>query len=304
VPFQILNLNDAPRESIEQLGTKQKFWTTLPGLGRCLCKLPRPGTGEDWSEVVAAEIAALMGLPHAAYLFGDYHGEPLVVSPSFAQTAQSTLILGNALLMQIDPIYNVGAVRYRQNTHTVDRVINVLDYVDIKTPHGSPESIGTPPGVFLGYLALDALIGNTDRHHENWGLVVELENHQSVVRLAPTFDHASSLGCHETDANRERRLLSSDRNSDCAAYARRARSAFFQNETDEKPVTTHSAFLLAAERHAAAARYWIEAILRIRREDFDILLAEVPPHRLSNASRRFALEILMSNHRNLAEVQL
>jgi hypothetical protein len=214
VPFPILNLDNAPRESIEQLGTKQKFWTTLPELGRCLCKLPRQGTGEDWSEVIAAGIAALMGLPHARYFFGEYHGEPLVVTPSFAQSLQSTLILGNALLMQVDPIYNVGAVRYRQNTHTVDRVLNVLNYAEIRTPHGTPESVGTAPDVFLGYLALDALIGNTDRHHENWGLVVELESDQAVVRLAPTFDHASSLGCHETDANRERRLLSRDRNSD------------------------------------------------------------------------------------------
>jgi hypothetical protein len=85
VAFQVLNLNDAPRETIEQLGTKQKYWTTIPELGRRLCETARPGTGEDWSEVVAAEIASLMGLPHAQYFLGDYNGEPVVVTPSFLQ---------------------------------------------------------------------------------------------------------------------------------------------------------------------------------------------------------------------------
>jgi hypothetical protein len=184
--------------------------------------------------------------------------------------------------------------------------MNLLANLDIHPPHGCPrvENLQTAADVFVGYLGLDALIGNTDRHHENWGLVVELENDQAIIRLAPTFDHASSLGCHETDAKKERHLFSRDRNFDCAAYAKRARSAFFLNETDKKPMSPQAALLQAAEGHAAAARYWIDAILRIRREDFDILLGEVPPSRLSNASRRFALELLMSNHENLAGVQL
>ena len=306
VPFPILNLNDAPRESIEQLGTKQKYWTTLPDLGRCLCKVPRPGSGEDWSEVVAAQIADKIGLPHARYILGDYHGDPLVVTPSFAQNPGSTLVLGNTLLMQIDQTYNVGAVRFHQSTHTIDRVIRLLGLDVIMPPRDSPqvEVVQTAAGVFLGYLALDALIGNTDRHHENWGLVIGPENEQAVIRLAPTFDHASSLGCHETDANRERRLCSPDPNFDCAAYAGRARSAFYLEPTDSRPLTTNAAFAEAAKRHPEAARYWIDAILRISREEFDILLGEVPPHRLSNISRRFALEVLMSNHRKLSEVRL
>ncbi len=276
-------------------------------MGRCLCKVPRPGSGEDWSEVVAAQIASKMGLPHARYILGDYHGEPLVVTPSFAQTSGSTLVLGNTLLMQIDETYNnVGAVRFHQSTHTIDRVMRLLSIPGIMPPRDSPgaEAIQTAPSVFLGYLALDALIGNTDRHHENWGLIIGPEDDQSVIRLAPTFDHASSLGCHETDANRERRLCSPDPNFDCAAYAGRARSAFYLEPTDGKPLTTNQAYVEASKRLPEAAAYWIDTILRISREEFDILLGEVPPHRLSNTSRRFALEVLMSNHRKLSEVQL
>ena len=53
--FEILEVPKNAEESIEQLGTKYKFWFHHPTLGRCLCKLGRPNTGEDWSEKVAAE---------------------------------------------------------------------------------------------------------------------------------------------------------------------------------------------------------------------------------------------------------
>jgi hypothetical protein len=51
-------------------------------------------------------------------------------------------------------------------------------------------------------LTFDALIGNTDRHHENWGLL-----HQRTLKvpppnthLAPAFDNGTSLG-HEFSDN-------------------------------------------------------------------------------------------------------
>jgi hypothetical protein len=49
------------------------------------------------------------------------------------------------------------------------------------------------------YFVLDALICNTDRHHENWGFLmtyqpVDSENVNDQLKMAPSFDHASSLG--------------------------------------------------------------------------------------------------------------
>ncbi len=63
---------EAGGTSIEQLGTKEKFWYEGPALGTCLCKIVRPSTGEDWSEKAAAELAGLLGIPHARYEFGEW----------------------------------------------------------------------------------------------------------------------------------------------------------------------------------------------------------------------------------------
>jgi hypothetical protein len=45
------------------------------------------------------------------------------------------------------------------------------------------------------------------RHHQNWGLILSPDK---KTYLAPTFDHASSLGRNETDENREDRLATKD----------------------------------------------------------------------------------------------
>lgn len=47
-------------------------------------------------------------------------------------------------------------------------------------------------------LLFDALIGNTDRHHDNWGLLWSTAH---CVRMAPVFDNGTSLG-HEIYPNK------------------------------------------------------------------------------------------------------
>lgn len=43
----------------------------------------------------------------------------------------------------------------------------------------------------------DALIGNTDRHQDNWGILIDLDDSDPIsTRLAPIFDNGTSLG-HE-----------------------------------------------------------------------------------------------------------
>lgn len=57
---------------------------------------------------------------------------------------------------------------------------------------------------------LDAVIGNTDRHHENWGILRKRVGDRWQGMVAPTFDHASSLGRElrdEGDGKSRRQIL-------------------------------------------------------------------------------------------------
>ena len=46
---------------------------------------------------------------------------------------------------------------------------------------------------FIDILIFDALIGNCDRHSENWGLVGNTNSDGLKNRLAPAYDNAASL---------------------------------------------------------------------------------------------------------------
>ena len=63
-----------PGRRLEPLGSKAKFWFRVEGtptrLG--LFKYARTGTGEPWAELIAAELAWLLGLPHANYDLATY----------------------------------------------------------------------------------------------------------------------------------------------------------------------------------------------------------------------------------------
>ena len=58
---------ESVHESEEMMGSKNKFWYLDPMEEEeyWLFKYPRCNTGEHWAEKIAAEVAALLEIPHA-----------------------------------------------------------------------------------------------------------------------------------------------------------------------------------------------------------------------------------------------
>lgn len=292
---------DAPL-NWEQMGSKEKFWFQDPQWGKCLFKTARDGTGEDWAEKVVAELCALLGLPHATYDLARWNGKRGVVSPRFVPSG-AALIHGNELLGFIHEDYPRTApgdrAFCRVPQHTVGRVLGVLSNSRVHLPDGwsAPEGIRTAPEVFTGYLLLDAWVGNTDRHHENWGFIAVRTAEEPHVRLhlAPTFDHASSLARELGDEQRAARMSSADKRQSAAAYASRARSALFRAETDRNPLGTLEAFLAAARRFPEAATRWVEILGRIQEPEIRAIFDRVPGAILSAVASAFGLALLSFN---------
>ncbi len=130
--FPVITLDDNAPEFPEQLGTKDKFWLRIDDQ-RHLFKIGRPGTGENWSERIAAELAELLGLPHAYYDLAFWRGQQGVLSPLFVPQG-GRLILGNELLAAIHAGYPEHDVR-RVRDHTLGRIHALL----------INQAIGVPP---------------------------------------------------------------------------------------------------------------------------------------------------------------
>lgn len=278
---------------VEQVGTKEKFWVRVDNRNY-LFKIGRPGTGENWAEKVACEVADSLSIPHAHYELAILVGDdtPGVVTESFVPPS-GQLILGNDFLAEIVDGYD-GAKRYQQKSHTVRHVMAFTRISVLGLPLGFRRrmSIRRAADVFVGYLMLDALIGNTDRHHENWGLIA---GPKIGIRLAPTFDHASSLGRNESDDRRRFRLSTNDPNATVRAYADRARSAFYEKVDSASPLTTMDAFNLAADIRPEAGKYWRKKLGGLQDAKVLDILGRVPDDWMSEDAKRFAFEMIGHN---------
>lgn len=295
-PYPIVEVPNESSSQLEQLGSKAKFWFRASDGTRMLFKEGYPGSGEHWAEKIACEVARGIGLPHAEYDLAVCDGRAGVVSPIFVPEG-GRLIHGNELLARVVPEYE-ETKRFRASQHTLTRVLAVLRSPRVLTPLGWTQSPGldNAVGVFIGYLLLDALIGNTDRHHENWGLIKVPE---VGLALAPTFDHASSLGRNESDTHRIERLKTRDKGRSVASYARRAKSGLYKTHTSRKPLTTFDAFGEAASFNPTAAACWRERLGHLSVETLAEIVQRIPSDVLSEPARLFALEMMKENRERL-----
>lgn len=298
--YPILEATEWQVASEEALGSKEKDWLREPGSGTLwLWKVTRDGTGDDWSEKLAERCATVLGIPHAATELAVRAGRRGVLSRDFRRTRDGALVLGNELLWERYAGYPKHQVR-RVSHHTVDRVLETLELYFPPAQDAIEIASLSAPEFFVGYLMLDAWIGNQDRHHENWGAVEgDDELLGPIWRLAPSYDHASSLGQNETDARRELRLLTKDRNATLEVWASKAVTPFYAAAGDTRPLSPHDAFQRARVRYPDAGQLWLDRLRAVPQAVVDTAVGRVPEHLMSPLARRFALRLLSINRDRL-----
>lgn len=285
-------------ENREPLGSKEKVWLRDPRgeQPRVLFKYNRANTGEDWAEKIAAELAELLGLPHAIVQLAAMDGKRGAALYDFTNNRRVALVHGNELLEVVDPNYPKHQ-RYGAVEHTLASVMSILDRPVVHLPEVSrplPGGVTDALGVFVGYLMLDAWIGNTDRHHENWGLLLHKTRQRRRLTLAPSYDHASSLGRELSDDARTRGGNPAH-GTPVERYARKAKSAFYPGDGGQKPLSTFEAVQVATTRRPEAGDAWRERLRRISHEAVRGIVDAVPSEHMSVIAKDFACALLAHN---------
>lgn len=297
--YTIENVSVYAQEQAEQLGTKYKFWYRDKSGEHYLFKEGRPGTGENWAEKVCCELCGLLEIPHSHYELAVWKGRKGVITKSFVPN-NGRLIFGNELLSHFVEGYK-GERRERAHKHTLSRVMALMcaggDVIKMPIGYSPPPEIISVAGLFIGYLMMDALVGNQDRHDENWGLILSPDER---ITLAPTFDHASSLGRNEHDNVRKEVLTTKDAGRSLERYVERARSAFY-SRTQKKPLSTLKAFVDAVRRpeERRAKAYWLTQLEALKVNDFHKILTNIPPSEISDLAINFACKMLEINRDRL-----
>jgi hypothetical protein len=287
--FPILQVDPNSLIGDEQLGSKSKFWFAHEGK-RWLFKLARERTGEDWAEKVGSEIAKCVPVAAARVELADYRGQRGSASLSFIEDHES-LVHGNEILA--GQIFGYDRQKkLRQNDHTFANIVAA-----VRKLVGGAEWYHDVLKDIARYIVLDALICNTDRHHENWGFLTTYQTSDNGTvrmrfRMAPSFDHASSLGRELLD-DRASAILTAN---GVAAYAQRGHGGIYWEHTDNRGANPLELIKLASSKFPDYFREPIAGVAGTRVEQLLDIVNKVPNAVISEPARHFAQALLAHTH--------
>ena len=293
--LSIIEIEPEWRRELEPLGSKPKFWFRYDEED-WLFKVARENTGEHWAEKLASDIALALGLPTHRAELAVYEGRRGSAVRSFLKKSE-VLIHGNEVLGGTIVGYEKDK-QHGQADHNFDNIVAVLERLFKDERNREIASLR-----FVGYLVLDALVGNTDRHHENWGILLKLlkqgtrEGDKAVtIEVAPTFDHASSLGRELLD---ERRLALMAETGGIGRYLRKARGGIFANADARRGLAPINLVEMIANRYPKLFQPWQERLSRFETEDFSVLVAQIPEDWMGEVAKEFVLAFLEESRKLL-----
>ncbi|WHP16461.1 hypothetical protein [Cellulomonas sp. ES6] len=257
--------------------------------------------GEDWAELIATMVSAVLGVPCAEVR--------LCCGPRGEGSISRTVIpkrydIREGLIWVPDQL-GLEEYRPRRSGESVKRPGHSLEKI-----RDSLRGVSKPPGAehlagldgydtFAGYLCLDALIANRDRHEQNWAVLEPALAGDEPTMLAPSFDHGSGLGYNLTDD--ARRAKAADPGA-LERFAVKGTAHRFEHSKDTKPIT-----LVAAAAHGlslatpTAQAYWRDRVMELDLSDVCAAVMDAACDALSDPARTMATKLLDMNLRRLRD---
>ena len=301
-----------------------------------LLKFPRPNTGEHWAEKIAAEVGKLIGVECAPVELANCDGDLVTICESFdpdnwyelyeyvvdekemmddeylvpddvvcgtdvegIDIEGSIFIPGSEILAsKIDGYDTSPEVRFRQRDHNVRNIIEAVKETISGEDDQPRQDLTDVLTSLASYALLDALIGNMDRHHENWMIKDEISNGLRRFSAAPSFDHASSLG-RELENERRIRILDS---GGILSYLMRGHGGVFaEGERKRAPSPLETARYVS--QHWPT--YTQPALQRIREtpdSEFRTVIDRVPAEFMGDIAKEFAYQIIVTSKAELLKL--
>lgn len=284
--YPILEVQPEWAPQTENMGSKQKFWYLLPGDTESywLFKYPRRAdSGEHWAEKIAAEVAGLLGVPHARVELAEHQGNRGSITENIVPEHHD-LIHGNEVLESAILYQDSSDLNFHSSSHTLENIWLAFD-----STFGSDAVRLEAKNRFAEYLVLDAVVGNTDRHSENWGILQRQNASRTIVSLAPSYDHGSSLGHELLDARRDRWLREGE---GADVYTERGRGQIYWHRTDRYGPSPLELIRLAVPQYPEPFHKAIAKVDNLDCSTLEGIVSDVPEGWMEPSARTFAFELM------------
>ena len=170
--YEIIDASSWEIDEYPGKGSKDKEMLVEPETRRLVMfKYPSEGSGDTWSEKIASEIGIHIGYNVQKVNLGEFNGRYGSLSYWFLERGEP--LSEGADLVKSDEF----DVRSRPNLQFIKQILD----------SHNKELFSN----FVEIVIFDILIGNTDRHMENWGIIKDAKG---ISFLSPAYDNSSSLG--------------------------------------------------------------------------------------------------------------
>ena len=152
-------------------------------------------TKEIWTELIASKIGNYIGLNIPKTLPAYNNGEYGVLIKNFLTLGTSGMPVNE--LIEAKEILNLLGVSKKHNLASVKMILDASKVAK------------NAWNEYIKMFTFDTLIGNTDRHDENWGLLYNRAI--KLFELAPIYDNASCLTYGENESRVDMLLTNNDK---------------------------------------------------------------------------------------------
>lgn len=149
-----------------------------------------------WTEIIAYRIGCMLKIP-VPPAFVAFNSNTKVCGSliewflNYPNQIEERRVPGGDIMMKLIPSYD----RKKGNAHNFETIALYLSILDKKSQFETSWLT-----FWCDMILFDAIIGNIDRHQDNWGLLWN-QDQASRVRMSPVFDNGTSLGYEILEEN-------------------------------------------------------------------------------------------------------
>lgn len=207
----------------EGSGRSEKIWLQNPDTGQIgLFKFKKDiDTTDNISECIAYDLACILGIPCAKFEVGMYEGREGSMSYNILKKPDQILVEGIHFIMLMYPKYNPELFidTMTSNRYSIEMIKKAIERF-------------VPIDDLLKMLMFDYLIGNSDRHQNNWAILIE----NGKMQWSPLYDNSSSLCAYISEKNIPN-YMGKDKNRWNSLIDTKSKSLIRCRELDEKRPT-------------------------------------------------------------------
>ena len=232
---------------------------------------------EACSEKMAYEIAKVLEYPCAKVeLARDENGTIGILD---------YLFVDNQTLQHIDAISYINKNNGNRNEfYTIENIKKCLDKIDTSLFYE-----------FLKILIFDALIGETDRHEENWGILIE----NGKYKISPLYDNGCNLLREFKNIDFAKKYYNGEKSFE--SYIERSKSLIY-NESSKKQYKHFELIKRLYKEYPEIVKKEINNMEKLTSSKIETIVNKIPKDLMENEHKQYIIKFIIERKMKLKNI--